>query len=350
MKDKILKKLAFSHVRIVVFILLEIILIILSVIKVKTSYYNAKNYTGMVIYGDVGQGDSAVIRLPDGKVMVIDSGPDEEKAKRNITKALSRVVNSDNVIDYVVLTHTDVDHCGNMCYLFDNYVIKNFYRPNQFQPGIEDVNPYEERNDFTNAEYIRVIIKAQNEEGINTYVSKAGMTINGSGYKVNFIAPLKTVYDNSNDYSSVIMLNIYNKKFLFTGDISSAVEEEIINVYPPQKTDFLKVAHHGSRYSSSYDFINHFLPDYAIISCEKNNQYGFPSPSVINNLTSNGVEKQNILCTYNGNIYVFVSEEKCVLAGENDILRPYTLVYLIVILTTINFLLCFIKFYNKDEY
>ena len=91
-------------------------------------------------------------------------------------------------------------------------------------------------------------------------------------------------FDNENDNSNVIYTELNGYKFMFMGDASITTEKEILNKYNLPDIDVLKVGHHGSRTSSSKDFINEINPKYSIISVGKNNRYGHPNKEVLNNL------------------------------------------------------------------
>ena len=91
-------------------------------------------------------------------------------------------------------------------------------------------------------------------------------------------------YGNENDNSSVIYTELNNHKFLFMGDAGIEVEEGLIEKYNLNDIDVLKVGHHGSKTSSSENFINEISPKYSIISVGKNNRYGHPNKDILNNL------------------------------------------------------------------
>ena len=91
-------------------------------------------------------------------------------------------------------------------------------------------------------------------------------------------------YGNENDNSSVIYTELNNHKFLFMGDAGVEVEEDLIEKYSLQDIDVLKVGHHGSKTSSSKNFIDEINPKYSIISVGKNNRYGHPNENVLSNL------------------------------------------------------------------
>ena len=91
-------------------------------------------------------------------------------------------------------------------------------------------------------------------------------------------------YNNENDNSNVIYTEIEGFKFMFMGDAGVEKEKDILDKYNITNIDVLKVGHHGSKTSSSEDFINEMNPNYSIISVGKNNRYGHPNKEVLNNL------------------------------------------------------------------
>ena len=91
-------------------------------------------------------------------------------------------------------------------------------------------------------------------------------------------------YDNENDNSNVIYTELNGHKFMFMGDASITTEKEILDKYNLPDVDVLKVGHHGSKTSSSNEFINEINPKYSIISVGKNNRYGHPNKEVLDNL------------------------------------------------------------------
>ena len=97
------------------------------------------------------------------------------------------------------------------------------------------------------------------------------------------------IYDNENDSSSVIYTELNGYKFMFMGDASSTTKKEILNKYNLPDIDVLKVGHHGSKTSSSKEFIDEIKPKYAIISVGKNNRYGHPNKEVLNNLDNSRI-------------------------------------------------------------
>ena len=96
-------------------------------------------------------------------------------------------------------------------------------------------------------------------------------------------------YDNENDNSNVIYTELGGYEFMFMGDASTTPEKEILSKYNLLDIDVLKVGHHGSKTSSSEEFINELNPKYSIISVGKNNRYGHPSREVLNYLNDSKI-------------------------------------------------------------
>jgi len=101
-------------------------------------------------------------------------------------------------------------------------------------------------------------------------------------------------YDNENDNSNVIYTELNGYKFMFMGDASSITEKEILNEYNLPDIDVLKVGHHGSKTSSSIEFIDEINPEYSIISVGKNNRYGHPNKEALENLENSHIYRTDI--------------------------------------------------------
>ena len=101
-------------------------------------------------------------------------------------------------------------------------------------------------------------------------------------------------YGNENDNSSVIYFNYNNYKFLLMGDAGIEVEKDLIEKYNIKDIDILKVGHHGSKTSSSKNFIDEINPNYSIISVGKNNRYGHPKESVLDILSNSKIYRTDL--------------------------------------------------------
>ena len=124
------------------------------------------------------------------------------------------------------------------------------------------------------------LIKALNKKKIKYYSCIKELNIDNN--RLYFLQTKE--YDNENNNSNVIYTELNGYKFMFMGDASITTEKEILNKYNLQDIDVLKVGHHGSKTSSSREFINEVNPNYSIISVGKNNRYGHPNKEVLDNL------------------------------------------------------------------
>ena len=113
-------------------------------------------------------------------------------------------------------------------------------------------------------------------------------------------------YDNENDNSNVIYTELNGYKFMFMGDASILKEEDIIKKYKLAKIDFLKVGHHGSKTSSSKEFISKMNPKYSIISVGRKNKYGHPNKEVLNNLDNSKIYRTD----QDGSIMLKIKDNK----------------------------------------
>ena len=134
------------------------------------------------------------------------------------------------------------------------------------------------------------LIKVLEYKNINNYSCIKELNIDDN--KLYFLN--NKDYGNENDNSSVIYTELNNLKFLFMGDAGVEVEEDLREKYNLQDIDVLKVGHHGSKTSSSKEFINEINPKYSIISVGKNNRYGHPNDSVLDNLDKSKIYRTDI--------------------------------------------------------
>lgn len=243
-----------------------------------------------VHFVDVGEGDATLIRFSSGKTMLIDSG-DNVKVKQLTTYIDKVFFNSHKkVFDYVVLTHSDSDHSGNMDTILDKYKVNNFIRPNILIDGLENYLADGRAKYDNNNDYVATITKLYSLEKDNkikvsfaepdTYIDM------GNNAKVHILSPLKPYYTTTNDYSIVMIVEDNNEKFMLTGDASTDVENDIINSYDEYvlDVDVLKLGHHGSDTSTSLDWLDITQPDYAVISVGEDNSYQHPSSAVLDNI------------------------------------------------------------------
>ena len=268
---------------------LYVILIILGLIKLSPLI----NSSYEVYFLDINQGDSAIIITPHKRdVVMIDTGGKityevEDWKKGNKTYNLSdntiKFLKSKGIttIDYLITTHGDYDHLGEVQNIVNKLNVKNVIFNNDAYNTLEL-----ELIDVLNAKNIKYY---QNIKTLNI--------TNNTIYFLN-----DYLYDNENDNSNVLYLSIYDKKFLFMGDAGINVEEDLMNKYNLENITVLKVGHHGSKTSSSKNFIDYVNPLISVISVGRNNRYNHPSTDVLANLSNRIIYRTDIDGTIKFNI------------------------------------------------
>ena len=218
-----------------------------------------------VTFLDVGQADCILIKS-NNEYMLIDAGNNVDGKK--IVKYFKDLDIKE--FKYVFGTHAHEDHIGGMDNIIYNFKIKNFYMPDISTPTetfYSTLNALEKKN-----------VKFQTPSI-------------GDKYKLGK-ATIEVIYigDNIEDLNetSIILKVTYKKvSFLFTGDTTSNIEDLILN--KNIESTVLKVAHHGSTYSTSNAFLDKVKPKYAVISCETDNDYYHPHVGVLNRLKKHNV-------------------------------------------------------------
>ena len=164
--------------------------------------------------------------------------------------------------------HGDYDHMGEAINLVKNFKVEKV---------IFNCGSY---NDLE-----KELIKVLDKKKIKYYSCIKELNINKN--KLQFLQTKE--YDNENDNSNVIYTELNGYKFMFMGDASSTTEKEILSKYNLPDIDVLKVGHHGSKTSSSKEFVDVIKPKYSIISVGKNNRYGHPNKEALNNLENSKI-------------------------------------------------------------
>lgn len=359
----------FKKILISILMFLGILFIVIYKFQIESviNFGNCFKSENLCIYFiDVGQGDATLIKLPDNKYVLIDCGNIDENSKRKFRNFLEDNVFKDNekVIDYFILTHSDNDHCGSGEYVFNNFQVKNFYRPNQYlSETFDGVDDLKHRKDYNNENlvnckdniaYAKTIVASTKEENLSIIYNKAGLEIKNIffNYELEFLSPLNKFYEDSNDYSPIIKLTHKGKKIIFTGDASNKVESEILIQNKDLKVDVLKTGHHGSKNSSSDRFLFATLPKYVIISCGKNNAYGHPSSQLISRLKIIcDLKEDDIYRTdYLGTIFVSINADgELNISSQMSSLKCYIKVEYLICMLVVLFLLMSYSSSKKEK-
>ncbi|MCR5430246.1 MAG: DNA internalization-related competence protein ComEC/Rec2 [Eubacterium sp.] len=219
---------------------------------------------------DVGQGDGIHIKCSDGTNIMVDGGSTtvKEVGKYRISSYLKSQCNS--TIDYWFLTHGDLDHISGIIEILNNDNI-----------GIKIKNivlPYMREYD----ENLQTVRKAAKDRGIDLHSIKKGNAMEFGDTKFTCLHPTpETSSDDLNDYSIVLSVEYGKYSMLLTGDLTSTQETYLKDL---KQYTLLKVGHHGSKYSSSEEFLNAIKPKIGILSSGKGNRYGHPTPEVMKRL------------------------------------------------------------------
>ena len=249
-----------------------IVFVLIFILNLNSKYF-IRNTS--VTFLDVNQGDSAVIILPKGKTILIDTGGRYFSNSSIIKTKLMPFLNSKGInnINVTVLTHGDYDHMGEAVNLVNNFKVNKV---------IFNCGSY---NDLE-----KELIKVLDKKKIKYYSCIKELNVDKN--KLYFLQTKE--YDNENDNSNVIYTELNGYKFLFMGDASVITEKEILSKYNLPDIDVLKVGHHGSKTSSSKEFINEINPKYSIISVGKNNRYGHPNKEVLETINESKIYRTDI--------------------------------------------------------
>jgi len=218
-----------------------------------------------VTFFDVGQGDTTFIETPKRQQILIDGGP----SSVILEKLGKEMPFWDKTIDLVILTHPERDHLAGLIEVLKKYRIENI-----LWTGV--VRETAEFKEWQNS------IK---EEKAQIRIAQVGQKIIAGRTIIDIMYPFENfegnIFKDSNNTSIISKLMFGENSFLFTGDAYESAEKEILDRGLDVNSDILKVAHHGSKTSSSEGFIAKVSPEIAVISVGKGNSYGHPNPEVL---------------------------------------------------------------------
>lgn len=254
-----------------------------------------------VNYLDIGQGDSELIQLPDGKNILIDAG-DREASKKILDFLKAKKIKK---LDLVIISHPHLDHYGGLLGLIKQIPVTEVY----------------DSGAPTSSTTYLSLLKQLSASKTKFSIVRKGQEFNYTdNIKISILAPedplLKNTKSDANNASIVIRL-IHNKvSFLLTGDIEDESEEKILNENKSAlKSDILKVAHHGSRYTSSKEFLDNVQPKVAVISSGQGNSYGHPHKETLERLEANKIKvyrtdiQGDITISSNGETYKITNKK-----------------------------------------
>jgi competence protein ComEC len=242
---------------------------------------------------DVGQGDSALVTFPDGTTLLVDgggrqtyyrdeTGDAEPNEFRPDNRTIGEAVVSEVLwykgysrIDHILATHADADHIQGL-----NDVAKNF--------GV--TSALFGRTPLSDPEFAELYTTLR-KRGIPVHTVATGDTFNFDDATVEVLYPILTDDPNApsdNNHSVVVRVVYGSRSFMLTGDIERQAELDLIATGRTLTADLVKVAHHGSRTSSTAEFIAASRPQYAVISVGRRSPFGHPHPDVVERWQSAG--------------------------------------------------------------
>ncbi len=255
---------------------LFILVVFLLIFVIVLVYFDFQSYKKVLTFAmfDIGQGDALFVESPTGTQVLFDAGP-----PRKILGELAQVLPPfDRTIDAIVITNPDADHIGGFLDVLKNYKVDRVFEPGTF-------------NTSKTYQNLEIEIKRQN---IPDILLKKGMQLDlGGGAVIDILFPDRDVSTwTSNDGSVVARLSYGQTSIMLTGDATSKTEKIILgeNTQAQLSSTILKVGHHGSRTSTSSEFVQVVAPTYALISDGKDNKYGHPHKETLDTLTQFGLK------------------------------------------------------------
>jgi competence protein ComEC len=224
---------------------------------------------------DVGQGDAALVTMPDGTTLLVDGGGNTMEASRRIGETVVSEYlwwRGLSEIDYVLATHADADHIDGL-----NDVLKNF----SVRAALVARSPADDPEFAKFSATLR-------ETKTHLEIIQAGDTIRFGEVEVNVLWPPVGGDTSTNNDSVVLRVHFGQRSILLTGDVEKAAERSLLISQQELKADVVKVPHHGSRTSSTDSFVFATKPTFAIISVGRQSMFGHPHKEVVERWQSNG--------------------------------------------------------------
>ncbi|MDN6195300.1 MAG: MBL fold metallo-hydrolase, partial [Atopostipes suicloacalis] len=238
--------------------------------------WNKLSPIGYVLFLDVGQGDSILIKDPSTrKISLIDTGgrvswqekENWQKRNKNFTIGKDVVVPSIkslgiSTIDRLYISHAHADHMGE---------IKNIYEEIKIKEVASTLTTLEDesvKKQLSGLKEKRIVEVKENSR--LDYPTPNTLAVHPGIH-----------YNDKNNQSLVLYVKIGKDYWLFTGDLEAQGEKDLIETYPSLSANYLKVAHHGSSTSSTEEFINTIQPRNAFVSVAKKNRHNHPNPELI---------------------------------------------------------------------
>lgn len=219
--------------------------------------------TGVTVHFlDVGQGDAALL-VSGGETVLIDGGP--RSAGEDLCADLDRL--GVERVDYLIATHPHEDHIGGLPDVLESRSVTRCWMP----------------DDVADSQIYTIFLEDLDQYDVEVTVPEVGDTFTFGDCTATVLAPLQIV-DDHNENSLILRITCGETSFLFTGDMEESEEEDLLASRADLSADVLKVAHHGSGYTTSTRFLQEVDPSLAVISCGEGNSYGHPHAELVQRL------------------------------------------------------------------
>ena len=245
-----------------------VILLILNLLVWQKVWSAGDKYLVVAII-DVGQGEAIFIETPSGKQIMIDGGPN-----RAVFESLGKLMPfNDRTLDLIIISNPDQDHIGGLVEILNRYKVGIIIEPGT----IAKTKVYER-------------LKEVGERVPLELIARGGMMLNlGDGVRLEILAPVANAKSWSTNDGSIVARLVYGEtEFMLTGDAPEKVERGLLATLPSAwlEADVLKVGHHGSKTSTSPEFVEAVKPKFVVISSGKDNRYGHPNQKTLDTLES----------------------------------------------------------------
>lgn len=216
------------------------------------------------VFFDVGQGDASLIKIPGGKTILIDAGPDNLVLNR-LGEYLPFYRRT---LDLIIISHWHDDHIIGLQEIIERYHVKSLI----YMEGAEQ------------SELARDILDKAVRRGVRIIPVNGEIKLNYNGCSLDILSALSLgVKENSNN-SLITLLDCRGLKFLFSGDNESIVEKKLLASGRNYQVDIFKASHHGSKTANTREFLETIKPKLVVISVGKDNRFNHPAPEVVENM------------------------------------------------------------------